>query len=178
MTGGLALTVPTMADAAAISRIAQESFRQTFAYRDYPPADLAAFLDGAMGEGRYAAQLADPAFALRVARRADGGLAGFIKGGPNELPMPEGEPPPEQTWELHQLYLLPEAQGSGIADTMMAWLDSEARARGARALYLSVYVENLRAQRFYARHCFIEIGRNPFPVGDTIDDDRVWRKWL
>lgn len=172
------LAVPAFAEAAALSAVAQESFRQTFFYRDYPPEDLAAFLESAMGEARYAAQLSDPAYALRVARGDDGSFAGFIKGGPNELPMPEGEPPLAETWELHQLYLLPEAQGTGIADAMMDWLYAEARARGACALYLSVFVENLRAKRFYARHGFTEVGYNPFPVGATIDDDRVWRKWL
>lgn len=178
MSAPLALATPGIADAAAISAVAQESFRRTFHFKSYPAGDLAAFLEGAMGVARYAAQLADPAYAIRVARRTDGGLAGFIKGGPNELPMPSGEPPIAETWELHQLYLLPEAQGTGIADAMMDWFHAEARRRGARALYLSVYVENLRAQRFYARHGFVEIGRNPFPVGNTIDDDRVWRKWL
>lgn len=178
MSGPFALVVPGISDSAAISAAAQESFRRTFHFKSYPPADLAAFLEGAMGQARYAAQLADPAYALRIAQQADGGIAGFIKGGPNELPMPEGEPPLAETWELHQLYLLPEAQGTGIADAMMDWLYAEARARGARALYLSVYVENLRAKRFYARHGFVEIGFNPFPVGATIDDDRVWRKWL
>lgn len=178
MTVSLTLAVPRIADAAAISAVAQESFRRTFHYKAYPADDLAAFLDDAMGESRYAAQLADPAYAVRVVRRADGGLAGFIKGGPNQLPMPDGEPPLTETWELHQLYLLPEAQGTGIADAMIDWIDAEARARGASALYLSVYVGNDRAKRFYARHGFREIGRNPFPVGNTIDDDRVWRKWL
>lgn len=178
MTAAIRIVAPSVADAPAISAVAQESFRRTFHFKSYPADDLAAFLDGAMGVARYAAQLADPAYAIRVAQRTDGGLAGFIKGGPNELPMPSGEPPIAETWELHQLYLLPAAQGTGIADAMMDWLYDEARTRGAQALYLSVYVENLRAQRFYARHGFVEIGRNPFPVGNTIDDDRVWRKWL
>ena len=171
------ITAPTPADAAAIASVAQASFQATFAFRNYPPDDLAGFLGTVMGSARYAAQIADPAYALRIARAGDGAAIGFIKGGPNELPLAAGDVR-ERTWELHQLYLLEAAQGSGIADQMMAWLDGEARARGRDAIYLSVYVDNHRAKRFYTRHGFVEVGSNPFRVGNTVDDDRVWRKPL
>ena len=175
---GITLDTPALADAGAISAVAQASFRQTFASRDYPAEDLASFLDRAMSERTYAAQIADPDYGIRVARDAAGAIVGFVKTGPTDLPMPPGEPDGPATRELHQLYLLDAAKGSGIADMMMRWVESDARARGAIALYLSVYIDNHRARRFYARHGFVEIGRNPFPVGRVIDDDRVWRKWL
>jgi ribosomal protein S18 acetylase RimI-like enzyme len=172
------LDTPDVAEAGAVSAVAQASFRATFSFMNYPPADLAAFLDSAMGETRYAAQIADPAYALRVARDASGAVTGFIKAGPNDLPLAAMDDDRATTWELHQLYLLEAAQGSGVANAMMAWLEGEARTRGYRALYLSVYVDNHRAKRFYARHGFVEVGKNPFQVGDTVDDDRVWRKPL
>lgn len=172
------LSVPVAADATALAAMAQRSFIATFGADRYPPADLAAFLDGAMGTATYVRQIADPAYALRIARNREGAIIGFIKLGPNDLPMPAGEPPLATTIELHQLYLLAEAQGTGIANEMMVWADTEARARGAVAIYLSVFIENIRAQRFYARHGYVEIGRNPFMVGNVVDDDRVWRKWL
>lgn len=172
------LAAPGVEDAAALSACAQGIFRDTFAFMNYAPDDLAAFLEQAMGVAAYTAQIADPAYALRVARDAAGNMVGFVKAGPNDLPMPEGEPTRERTYELHQLYLNDVAKGSGIADEMMVFVDAEARARGAKAVYLSVFVENIRAQRFYARHGYVEIGKNPFPVGSQIDDDRVWRKWM
>lgn len=178
MTGGFTLVAPTVADADALSAMAQDSFRTTFAHMNYPAADLAAFLDSAMGPARYAAQIADPAYALRLARDADGNIAGFIKMGPNELPVPVGDPPPEQARELHQLYLLPAAQGTGVAADLMAWGFDWARGQGARALYLSVWVDNHRARRFYERFGFEEVGANPFHVGAVVDDDRVLRAWL
>ncbi len=173
-----ALETPTQSDAAAISACAQDSFRATFAHMNYPPDDLARFLDEAMGEAAYARQIADPAYALRIARGTGGAVIGVVKAGPNDLPMPSGEPKREETFELHQLYLLEEAKGSGLADAMMGLVLDEARARDAKAIYLSVYVENARAKAFYARHGFVEIGKNPFAVGETIDDDRVWRRWV
>lgn len=172
------LCVPTLADAAELSACAQRIFCDTFAHMNYPPDDLATFLEQAMGVEAYARQIADSAYALRIVRGADGAMAGFVKGGPNDLPLPEGDPGPSETWELHQLYLDKSAQGSGVADAMMAFIDAEARARGTKALYLSVWVGNERAKRFYARHGFVEVGKNPFYVGAVVDDDRVWRKWL
>ncbi len=71
-TAEIVLEVPTLADAADLSACAQASFRETFAHIAYPPADLAHFLDTAMGAERYAAQIADPAYALRIARGSDG----------------------------------------------------------------------------------------------------------
>jgi diamine N-acetyltransferase len=172
------LEIPILADAAEISSVAQASFLDAFAAVAYPPADLAAFLESAMGAATYARQIADPGYGFRIARNAAGAITGLAKTGPNDLPMPAGEPPLGLTRELHQLYLLPEAKGTGIADAMMAWVEEEARARGAVALYLSVYINNLRAQRFYARHGYGEIGKNPFQVGSVVDDDRVWKKAL
>ncbi|MFM6852735.1 MAG: N-acetyltransferase family protein [Sphingopyxis sp.] len=169
------ICAPMVADAPALAAMAQAAFRATFAHMPYPPHELTAFLDEAMGPARYAAQIADPAYALRVARDGDGAIVGFIKMGPNDLPMPDGEPSLDQTRELHQLYLLDSAKGSGVAQRLMAWGMDEARGHGARALYLSVFSENIRAQRFYARHGFVEIGKNPFRVGSTVDDDRVWK---
>lgn len=176
MTGRVwAIANVGVADAAALAHVAQTSFQHTFAHMPYAASDLRAFLDTAMGEARFAAQLADPDYAMVGTLDAAGTLCGYIKLGPNELPMPAGEPDPSTTRELHQLYLLPQAHGSGMADALMAWGIDEARGRGASHLYLSVYVGNDRAKRFYARHGFVEIGKNAFRVGATVDDDRVWR---
>ena len=193
MTGATAnpawtLETPTIADAPELSAMAQASFTDTFAYMQYPPADLERFLDSAMGAATYARQIADPDYAIRIARWGgdcgQGAICGFIKLGPNELPLPPGEPQPAPTpaspgtRELHQLYLTGAAQGTGLADALMAFALADARGRGAEALYLSVYVGNLKAQRFYTRHGFVEIGKVAFAVGDTIDDDRLWRRYV
>ena len=173
-TMAFTLAVPTVADAQDLSAMAQASFCATFAYRNYPADDLAGFLAGAMGPQRYAAHISDPAYALRVARDADGDIIGFIKMGPNDLPT-VADDEGKEVRELHQLYLMPAAQGTGLAQQLMDWGFAWARGEGAGALYLSVYCENVRAQRFYARHGFVEVGKNPFMVGNTEDDDRVWR---
>lgn len=166
---------PASSDAAALSHLAQSVFRQTFDFMNYPPDDLAAFFDRAMSTDAYAVQIADPAYSIRVARDVGGAMVGFVKCGPNDLPLPAGEPDRARTRELHQLYIASAAHGSGLADRLMRHVFDDAANWDAQAIYLSVFVDNHRAQRFYARHGFVEIGKNPFPVGTTVDDDRVWR---
>jgi ribosomal protein S18 acetylase RimI-like enzyme len=57
----------------------------------------------------------------------------------------------------------------------MAWAIAEARARGFQELYLTVWIGNHRARRFYEAHGFEEVGHYPFRVGSTVDDDRILR---
>jgi ribosomal protein S18 acetylase RimI-like enzyme len=69
-------------------------------------------------------------------------------------------------------------RGSGVAGQLTAWAISEARSRGARNLYLSVYTENRRAQRFYSRYGFVEEGPCVFTVGNQADEDIIMRLTL
>jgi diamine N-acetyltransferase len=155
-------------DGAALSDLFCAAFAATFGHL-YAQDDIAAFLCDKQPE-QFEAQLADPAFAFRLAEQGNA-LAGFVKCGPNELPLDE----PEGAWELHQLYVAEAAKGQGIADMLMGWALDEARRRGFRDLVLSVFVDNHRARRFYERWGFVEIGSWHFMVGNHPDDDRIMR---
>lgn len=159
-------------DAEELSRFAAEAFKHTFGHI-YDPADLAAFLTGWNPPERIRAQLADPAWAIALARGADGAIAGFVKMGPIDFDLPTGQPGDDAT-ELHQLYVGEAAKGTGVAAALMEWGIAWARER-ASILYLSVFTENPRAQAFYRRYGFADVGRNPFRVGNHIDEDRIWR---
>ena len=54
----------------------------------------------------------------------------------------------------------------------------EAKRRGARQLYLTVYVDNQRARRFYDRYGFEAVGRYDFMVGSQADEDLIMMKVL
>jgi len=165
----IALATPTAADAAALTATATESFLETFAHL-YVQADIDSFVATTFGPAGLPAQIGDPRYDIRIHRDA-GRITGFAKLGPLDLPVAD---PPEGSVELKQLYVLKPWQGVGVAAALMDWAMAEARARDAPAVYLSVYSDNIRAQRFYTRYGFREIGRNPYRVGNQIDDDRVW----
>jgi GNAT superfamily N-acetyltransferase len=158
----------TIDDAAAIDALFRRSFADTFAHL-YAAQDLAAFFAGFTVED-WREELADPDFAFRLAED-EGALAGFAKVAPVSLPAEPAGP----AAELRQFYVLKPWQGGGIAPLLMDWVLAEARRRGAGELYLSVYVDNHRARRFYARYGFEAVGRYDFMVGSHADEDVVMR---
>lgn len=156
------------ADAPALAALGARTFTETFGHL-YAPADLAAFLRN-HAVANWAAELADPAFRIRVAD--DGGtLAAYYKLGPHRLPVPARGP----TAELRQFYLLTPWHGTGLADAMMADAIAAARAGGAADLVLSVFVDNHRARRFYERYGFERVGAYDFMVGSHRDRDDLMR---
>lgn len=167
----IALRAAAIADADTLADISARSFTETFGHL-YSAQNLAAFLANHRPD-RWAAELADPAFAVTLAY-VDGQLAGYAKLGPPSLPFdPQGVPA-----ELRQLYILSPWQGTGVAARLMEHVIAQGRARGADELFLSVFVDNHRAQRFYARYGFERVGSYAFMVGDHADEDHVMRMAL
>lgn len=158
----------TEADLPAIDALFRRSFAATFGHL-YAPEDLAAFF-ARFTPDAWAAELAQPDLAFRLAERG-GVLLGFAKVGAPTLPVEPAEP----ALELRQLYLDEAAKGTGVADALMGWVLDTARRRGAGEVFLSVYVDNHRARRFYARHGFERIGRYDFMVGNHVDEDDLMR---
>jgi ribosomal protein S18 acetylase RimI-like enzyme len=158
-------------DAAALDCIFDTSFCDTFAHL-YRPEDLNAFLSG-FGVADWEEQLKDQAYAFRVGE-ADGEPVGYIKLGPMKLPVETDR----RALLLDQLYILKDHHGVGIAHGLMDWALAEARRRGAEELYLTVYVDNHRARRFYDRYGFEAVGRYDFMVGEQADQDIIMRKLL
>jgi len=158
----------TPADAALMARLGPETFVETFGHL-YAPENLAAFLAN-HSETSWQCELTDPRYAVRIAE-LDGTAIGFAKLGPPSLPFEAKGP----AAELRQLYVLKPWQGAGVAAVLMDWVIAEAGRRGADALYLSVFIDNRRAQRFYARYGFEAVGRYDFMVGTHADEDLVMR---
>ncbi len=159
------------ADAAALDSLFDSVFCDTFAHL-YRPEDLDTFLSS-FGIRDWKRQLRDPSFAVRIAE-ADGVPAGYVKIGPMKLPIEPGC----TSMLLDQLYVRAEHHGSGIGRELMDWAIDEARRREAQALYLTVFIENHRARRFYDRYGFEDVGRYDFMVGGQADEDIIMRKAL
>lgn len=158
----------TVADAATVGSLFRRSFTATFGHL-YPPSDLNVFL-AECDDARFAGELADPAFSIVLAE-AEGRLAGYVALGPQDLPVSaEG-----RWWVLRQLYLDRWAQGQGLGVALLEQGIEDSRRRGYDELYLTVYVDNVRARRLYERHGFEEVGAYAFLVGNTVDDDRIMR---
>lgn len=158
----------TIADAAALAELGRNSFVETFGHR-YRPEDLSFFLEKHQ-EPQWRAELGDIAFAVRLAE-ADGQAIAYAKIGPPVLPVEAID----ASVELRQFYVLAPWQGRGVAQQMMDWVLAKAQARGAAAVYLSVFSENPRARRFYERYGFRFMAPFTFMVGEQPDEDHILR---
>jgi GNAT superfamily N-acetyltransferase len=155
-------------DAALLADLGRRSFIETFGHL-YDPSNLALFLENHKQE-KWRSELADPAFAVRVVE-ADGEAAGYAKLGPLSFPLePQGNP-----LELRQFYVLKPWHGTSVARELMEWVLEEARKRGADELYLSVFIDNHRARRFYERYGFRFVRTFAFMVGTHADEDHILR---
>jgi GNAT superfamily N-acetyltransferase len=156
------------ADAAAVAALGRQTFTETFGHL-YSPENLAAFLTN-HSEENWREELSDPRFAVRLGE-SEGEPVAYAKLGPPSLPFePEGEP-----IELRQFYVLKPWQGAAVAGQLMEWVLAEARRRGAAEMYLSVFIDNPRARRFYERYGFDYVGRYAFMVGTHADEDLIMR---
>lgn len=159
------------ADAEALARIGVDTFCETFEGL-YASADLATYLREAYDLERTRADLADPAKASWLVE-ADGEIVGYATVGPCGLPHPEITP---ACGELKRIYVRRAWQGSGLAARLlgvtMAWLERD----GPRPIWLGVWSGNHKAQRFYSKHGFEQVGTYDFHVGQQVDLEYILRR--
>lgn len=158
----------TLTDAPLLVKIGTETFTDTFGHL-YHPDDLAAFI-GRFTVAAWEEELSNPRYHVVLAMAGDEAV-GYAKLGPPSLPFE----PTGVAIELRQFYLRKEVQGTGLAATLMEHMLAKARATGADELFLSVFVDNHRARRFYERYGFERVGTYDFMVGNHRDEDDVMR---
>ena len=166
----------TAEDAAALAELGTATFIESFGQL-YVPNDLQAFLEESHSVEAYAKVLANPDYALWIAERPaeDGTMRaiGYAQAGPGGLPHDDMQP---GDGELKRLYLLKSEQNGGVGralfDQALAWLERD----GPRTLWISVWSENLGAQRFYGRYGFEFAGEYAFIVGEQRDREFMYRR--
>lgn len=81
--------------------------------------------------------------------------------------------PIKDDWELHRIYVDPNAQGRGVGRTLLEALESYLRERGIRSYRAHPQKDNLSAIAFYER-----MGFSHDPLGDREPDSPCYRKML
>ncbi|MGK2286700.1 N-acetyltransferase family protein [Pedomonas sp. V897] len=155
-------------DSEALAAFGRRTFTATFAHL-YKPEDLNTYLNRVYTPAAMLADMAIPGTEFRLAERGRQ-IIGFCKIGAVTVPL---RTIPPRSIELRQLYVDHAFHGTGVAATLMAWALDRAHARGCEHVFLSVYSENYRAQRFYHRHGFVVIGDYKFMVGKQADDELI-----
>ncbi len=167
------------ADAAALAAFAAECFVETFVRGfaiPYSPADLTFFLEETSSPAAFSRMIADPATDVRL-REDAAGLALYTVTAPPALPHADVRP---RDAEIKRFYLRADLKGAGLAapalEETLDRLDPGWRMGAGRPIWLSVWSGNLRAQRFYARYGFAQVGDYAFPVGAQLDHDFIFRR--
>lgn len=163
------------ADADVLSDIGARTFTQTFGHL-YPAEDLQAFLHENYSSSATAGLLADESYAVWLLEQEGGEgrqALGYAVAGRCGLTHADVQP---DDGELKRLYLLPALHNSGwggrLCQVTLDWLERD----GPRTLWISVWSENLGAQRFYRRHGFEKVGEYEFPVGRVRDREFMFRR--
>ncbi len=157
-------------DAETLSSLGAETFVATFGHL-YSRQNVDAFLAKNHSVDAYRAILSNPECAAWVVESDDGEAVGYAVAGPCTLPAPDMPP---NSGELSRLYLRKSAQGGGIgARTLEAALDF--LNDRFEHVYLSVYRDNVVAQRLYERYGFEKVHDYFYMVGDHADPEWIMK---
>lgn len=160
----------TAADADALAEFAERMFDEAFG-ADCDEGDMAAYLTEAFGPEKQRAEISEPGAIILLAEDARSkALVGYLHAA---RATPPGSVSGDAPVELKRLYVDRSRQGSGLAKKLLDMGIERAKAAGARTMWLGVWENNHRAQRFYAREGFTRAGEQPFQIGSDTQTDFV-----
>ena len=158
----------TVADAAALAKLAARTFAETFA-ADNKPEDIENHLDSAYGLAQQTTEIQDSEAITLLAHREEP-LVGFAQVRRKAAPSCViGERPVE----LHRFYVLRSQHGTGLGGSLMQAARTAAQELGGHRMWLGVWERNARALAFYRKAGFVEVGNHVFMVGSDPQTDLV-----
>ena len=160
-------------DAGLLAELSARTFSETFA-ADNNPADMAAYLASAFSEAQLAAELADPNSSFHIAEN-NGVAVGYavLRSGRVLDSVTDNNP-----IELVRLYVSRAYLGHGVGAALMRVCINEARRYGHQTLWLGVWEHNHRAQAFYRKWDFHDVGTHIFQLGDDAQTDILMERQI
>jgi diamine N-acetyltransferase len=165
-SGDLAIRRATTDDAGQLSRLAAQTFAQTFGAQNRP-SDMELYLAKAFTPKVQAKEISDRSARLILAEYRQGSgktLVGYTHLVESETPL---------LMDLSRLYLDAAWKGSGLAQLLMKEVLEDCHRRGARRLQLGVWEHNPRAIAFYRKIGFQVTGKQAFKLGEDLQTDLV-----
>lgn len=160
-------------DARLLAIIGTVSFYEAYFEQD-TPIDIANYLCDNFSVEQMTAELNDPnaAFFIALQNEKAVGYAKLLSNAKAE--GVSGSRP----IELKRIYLVERVWGSGIGEALLSRCEDFGRSSGHDTIWLGVWQENQRGQRFYAKHGFSKVGTITFPYGDGAGINDVMEKEL
>ncbi len=158
-------------DIDALITFGKGAFTRTFGHL-YTPENLKEYLDEAYTVQQYKEWVENDDYGVWIGWENDSTIGGYVLCSPCGLPL---DPPVEHAGEIKRLYIAPNYFGTGLAallmDVCMVWL----KERYQNSIYLGVYSENFRAQKFYEKQGFKHFGEYSFQVGESFDREFIYK---
>ena len=165
----LFLRTASIKDVALIADFARQTFETAFG-PDNDPEDMHAYLDACFTNDQINKELENPGIAYLLAY-ADNQVVGYVK--------LEAGPPPDydaalKPVQLSRIYVASNLLGKGVGTQLMQLTLQECRQLGYESVWLGVWDQNLRAQKFYRRCGYKKIGKKSFILGSDTQVDTVY----
>ncbi len=169
----LTLRNATIDDANLLTELGSRTFSEAFA-ADNTQKNMEAYLNASFKPAQQLAELSDHNTHIKIAEK-DGVPVGYsmLRSGvaPSDI---TGEEP----IELVRLYVSQNCIGSGVGALLMQECVRQSRELGFKTLWLGVWENNFRAQAFYRKWGFVEVGTHIFQLGDDPQRDLLMQKSL
>ena len=162
-------------DAQPLTDLAYTTFWDAFAHHPKnAPDDLNHYMRQAFNLEQIAAELADKQSIFLIAdiENRPAGYAKLI------IESTEEGITAERPVELSRLYSHQEYLGKGVGQNLMDACFEFATANGHDVMWLGVWEYNPRAQAFYSKNGFREVGKHTFLLGSDPQTDLLMQKEL
>lgn len=170
LTGTVKIQAALESDAGALARLAEETFRATFAASN-TAENMRRHCQSSYGESIQLAEIRDPNLETWLAE--DGGrLVAYAQLRRGKVPAAIVARRPV---EILRFYVHSDAHGQGVAQALMAHALGRARQLGADVVWLGVWEHNPRAIAFYRKWGFEVVGEHVFMMGDDPQRDLLMR---
>lgn len=162
-----------LADAEALARLAEETFRATFTGTT-SSADMEAHCARSFAPEVQRREIEDPRLVTLIATIGER-LAGYAQ---LRISAPKDCVGASSPAELYRLYVAEFWHGKGVAQALMEAVLDIAREQGADAIWLGVWEHNPKATAFYRKYDFQPVGSHPFKLGSDAQTDIVMARGL
>lgn len=165
----------TIDDAEMLTDLSYQTFWDAF--HEHPknaPEDMAVYMTAAFNVAAVSAELQEEKSIFLIAE-IENEPVGYAK-----LMLDSIEPPIEakNPIELNRLYSKQEFLGKGVGKSLMERSLDEAAVHDCDVMWLGVWEYNPRAQSFYRKYGFVEVGKHVFQLGSDPQIDILMKKEL
>lgn len=160
-------------DALLLSVLGTVTFYEAYFEQD-DPTDLAHYLIESFSPSEILEQLDDEnsIFLIAFYHGKAVGYARLVSGAPHQ------DVSSKNAIELRRLYVLEHLWRKGVGEKLLSECEAIARQIGKQSVWLGVWQQNERGQRFYTKHSYKKVGTITFPYFNSVGINDVMEKKL